>query len=403
MTAFVIESYRWIQEDFTVVSARLLERISVQLSNPTTTDPAPGSFGTFVPASANIRINIYWFLSLSMSLATVLIGILCTQWLREYRRYGGLPFEDITAIRQIRYEGLLKWRVPVILAFLPLLLQMALVLFFLGLIEFLWILDVRIAIPVTLAVITILVLMIFTTVSPGIQIFLSKDPELRTSQCPYKSPQAWLFLQFILVCTEFASYFRGLGMKAFSKISTAASKMALPFTNKIGSTSVFRSGQHISHVTAEDWVELDGYWKARRNEKSPIDLIAALGWVNRIFTQDIDVVHSIYYCITEMEPKTASHVVSKAFPQVRGAVESFNELTSLDGLKTNPDQHLIEIMGGFFLREHCGHHPDLKPHVMELYIRHINTINHVRKLDRYLKPLIPGKCTRVFGFDVFLI
>lgn len=81
---------------------------------------------------------------------------------------GGFPFEDTTAIRQIRSEGLLRRGIPVILAFLPLFFQTPLVLFFLGLIGFLWILDVKIVIPVTLAGIAILVLTIFTT---GVQIF----------------------------------------------------------------------------------------------------------------------------------------------------------------------------------------------------------------------------------------
>jgi len=81
-------------------------------------------------------------------------------------------------------------------------------------------------------------------------------------------------------------------MKFFSEIWTAISKTALPLTNEIRATSVFRSSHPISHATTEDQGELDGYWKARRTEKRPITCSQALVWVNRVFTQDIGILHS---------------------------------------------------------------------------------------------------------------
>src|SRR6266446_7680910 len=92
----------------------------------------------FSVSRSAVRINIFWFLSLTLSMATVLIGILCMQWLREFKRDAARSHKDAIAIRQMRFEGLLKWKVPMILSLLPLLLQFALVLFFAGVLDLLW-------------------------------------------------------------------------------------------------------------------------------------------------------------------------------------------------------------------------------------------------------------------------
>ena len=83
-----------------------------------------------VPASS-IRINVLWFISLVLSLTTALIGIVSLQWLREHRRYPNtLSSRDKFAIFNMRKEGLTAWYVPQIISSLPVLLQLALVLFF---------------------------------------------------------------------------------------------------------------------------------------------------------------------------------------------------------------------------------------------------------------------------------
>ena len=119
-------------------SARLLSFIATQLAN--STDPLPPSLAIpeFTVTQAQVRINIVWFLSLTVSLTTVLVGILCLQWLREFQRDAALPHKDAVALRQMRYEGLIQWHVPGILSILPLLLQLSLVLFFIGLLDLLW-------------------------------------------------------------------------------------------------------------------------------------------------------------------------------------------------------------------------------------------------------------------------
>ena len=99
----------------------------------------------FTVTQAQIRINVVWFLSLTISLTIVLVGILCLQWLREFQRDANLPHKDAVALRQMRYDGLKKWHVPGILSTLPLLLQLSLVLFFIGLLDLLWSLNTFVA------------------------------------------------------------------------------------------------------------------------------------------------------------------------------------------------------------------------------------------------------------------
>ncbi|KAK0205554.1 hypothetical protein DFS33DRAFT_1383459 [Desarmillaria ectypa] len=140
VTAFTVESYQWLQPNSSDISARLLWQISKQLSDPSTTVQVDG-VDDFSPSHASRRINVFWFLSLTLSLMTVVIGILCKQWLREYQKDPSLPYRESLAMRQLRYESFEAWGVRDILATLPLLLQVALVLFLTGIMDLLWSLD----------------------------------------------------------------------------------------------------------------------------------------------------------------------------------------------------------------------------------------------------------------------
>ncbi|TFK36505.1 hypothetical protein BDQ12DRAFT_699565 [Crucibulum laeve] len=139
-----------------------------------------------VPDTSAIRVNIFWFLSLVLSLATVLIGTLCMQWLREYERDASLSHKESIGLRHIKYCGLLAWHVPAITA-------AALVLFFGGLLDFPWQINNRVAIPITVIIGLTLFLLAFTTMSPTLQCIFSGD--FWIAQCPYKSPQSFILLR----------------------------------------------------------------------------------------------------------------------------------------------------------------------------------------------------------------
>jgi len=158
---------------------------------------------TFTPNSSDIRVNILWFLSLIFSLATVLIGIIALQWLREHLR----PRTDLEpqiafSLYHLNVESLDRWYLPQIFTALPLLLQLALVLFLTGILDFLWSLNSTVAIPIAVAVGSCLLFLLWTTVMPTIQalfLFLPRWSWGNTprSPCPYRSPQSWAFHQLV--------------------------------------------------------------------------------------------------------------------------------------------------------------------------------------------------------------
>ncbi len=88
---------------------------------------------------------------------------------------------------------------------LPILVQAALILFFVGLVDFVWSINHRVVIPVTILIgagAVILTFLILATIVPTLQIFPLRFPYLQSNeevpvQCPYKSPQATAFLRLV--------------------------------------------------------------------------------------------------------------------------------------------------------------------------------------------------------------
>ncbi|KAK1219675.1 hypothetical protein PQX77_017626 [Marasmius sp. AFHP31] len=221
VTAFVIESYQWLQEAPEDTTVALLKQISQQLNNTSESVPKPD---TFTVSSSVVTINVLWFLSLIIALVDALFALLCKQWLREHRRHTHTrtPSEAL-ALRWLRNQSLEKWRVPTILASLPMLLEFALFLFLAGLLELLW---TQHPVPFAIAVIVVALAALFyfgTTIIPTVDIirqarqvtvplsamrkepnhqYLSPDDLIMALPpmeyiCPYKSPQAWAVLQVL--------------------------------------------------------------------------------------------------------------------------------------------------------------------------------------------------------------
>ncbi|KAJ8074315.1 hypothetical protein PM082_012627 [Marasmius tenuissimus] len=213
VTAFTIESYQWLSEDPSDQSIAILAQISAQLNdrNATRFEPTP-----FTPSPSLVRINAFWFLSLILALVDALFGLMCKQWLREYRRPTKTRTpEQWLSLRCFRDECFERWCVPSFLAALPIILEMALFCFFAGLLELLW---TKHRVPFAIAVIVVgcaLAFYIATTLLPGIDIVriasrvypqaylgglsdqtMSDLPQM-DYLCPYKSPQAWFMFKHL--------------------------------------------------------------------------------------------------------------------------------------------------------------------------------------------------------------
>lgn len=117
--------------------------ISQQLSNSSTQPFQPT---TFSPPSYAVRVNYYFFASISCSLIAALAAVIALQWVGGYD--SGLvttSAEDRSIQRQFRYTGVQRWKMNEIIAMLPALIFTALFLFFIGLAEWLWYLHHGIA------------------------------------------------------------------------------------------------------------------------------------------------------------------------------------------------------------------------------------------------------------------
>ncbi|ESK83569.1 hypothetical protein Moror_12082 [Moniliophthora roreri MCA 2997] len=203
VTAFVIESYQWLDEDPADTTVTLLTQlllVQVNGSQPVSFEPAQ-----FKPDALSIRINVFWFLSLIFSLTSALFGLLCKQWVREHERDTTTrTAAEALALRQLRRDSFEKWGVSSFLSALPILLEAALLFFFVGVLDLLW--DRH---PVPFAVCFVAIsfsagLYFLTALLPSLMVprnqklVISRRRFDRLSYqfiCPYKSPQAWLVYQ----------------------------------------------------------------------------------------------------------------------------------------------------------------------------------------------------------------
>jgi hypothetical protein len=231
----------------------------------------------FHPTSAAVRVNAMWVSALVVSLVSALLGILVKSWLREFGNRGLTSPRDSVRMRQFRYSGLVAWRLPEIVASLPLLLQLALVLFLVGLIDLLWTINTPVA-ALTTAIVSSSLLITFASLI---------IPFFRPS-CPYKSPLA---LQI-----RHVSHGASLFMKRLSGYRPQSTD------------SLFKT-----------WWEHD--WRAvvAKAERATRNLDhSALEWSHKHLLDD-DFLDSVAPCVSELAPGTRANFV---FELVANAIES---------------------------------------------------------------------------------
>ncbi|KAJ3515993.1 hypothetical protein NLJ89_g1414 [Agrocybe chaxingu] len=269
VTAFLVESYKNLQPDPTEATVILLARIAERLDNPlngstTSLDPSSNPF-SFTPEFSSIRVNIFWFLSLVLSLTTVLIGIVSLQWLREHQSYPEyFSTEDTFMLLHMRTEMLEKWHVSAFFALLPFLLQVALVLFFIGLADFLASLGVwTVTIPVILLITGPIFFLVATTAIPTLQCYSVASPRTQMDSdvpvpCPYKSPQAQLF-RWVFSASPGAQILRYGLLPAYSAFIQSF-KYIRRLWNQNGAQDKLQPCISTDFVAAPKWADLDLEW-----------------------------------------------------------------------------------------------------------------------------------------------
>ncbi|KAI0758898.1 hypothetical protein C8Q74DRAFT_1388876, partial [Fomes fomentarius] len=191
LTALIVESYKLLSSPPPDPIFVTLQQISVQLNSLSVNPPFVNSTQPIVsqalpPAPPAPRwavwLNTLWFSSLIFSLCAASVGIMVKQWLNEYSTGLLGDSRHFARLRQHRLQNLERWHVAEIVAVLPVLLQIALALFFGGLLVLLWILNSDVA-----AVASALVGLLF-----AFKIGSSVIPIFR-ADCCYLSPPVYVF------------------------------------------------------------------------------------------------------------------------------------------------------------------------------------------------------------------
>lgn len=143
LSAFLVAAYPALQPDVSTMILYSLDRIATQTAgynmsggNLVATSSLPPIPPLFRPADNDIRVNVLWFASLIISLMTASFGMLVKQWLREFLAVEVPSPQARLRIRHFREPQIKHWKVYEIAACLPLLLQLSLGLFFVGLCYF---------------------------------------------------------------------------------------------------------------------------------------------------------------------------------------------------------------------------------------------------------------------------
>ncbi|PVF92405.1 hypothetical protein CPB86DRAFT_877906 [Serendipita vermifera] len=136
LTAFIIESMKLLEEDPAKTTRDILLVLSRQLAN--------GSFPPFEPTVYQIPqyaiiVNGLFFTSLSCALIAALLAVLALQWVANYDMGLNTSLPEKRALqRHMRLMGIRKCKMSELIASLPILIFIALFLFFIGIADWLW-------------------------------------------------------------------------------------------------------------------------------------------------------------------------------------------------------------------------------------------------------------------------
>jgi hypothetical protein len=372
------------------VSTALLGDI-VKLLNDTdargTAPPRDATNLNFHPRDSEILVNQLWFLSMTLSLSAVVIGTHCFQWLSTFRRKELKPrtYDDALALRQLRFDGLVRWGVPRIPSVLLLAVQGTFVLFAAGLIILLWSVNKRVAIPVAIVGGMAALFLTITAVLPLLQsiagwIFPST---LTIPQCPYKSPISWVIHRsFVLLSIVITS--------PFGKISGSKRRLLTDYT----------------------WKAFDDLWRNKREDWGPqasktessnrsYYFVRGLGSAMEMLAFQPDAFHIIHTYLQKFYGTIAGQeMFQDLFGKDTAAVkELFREYASLPcPMRNNKSQSqhrpsmshkkilIRDFLNALVLQRFTFRNPKLHqallPHLVELYIR----INNSSRIFRLLPP-----------------
>jgi hypothetical protein len=176
VTVFITESYKKLSPNSGDQTVALL----TQLVNSSARAPAAlQNSPPFKTPASIVRVNVFWFLSLILSLSCALLATLMQQWARRYLEYAqhhSAPRKR-ARIRAYMFEGVEKFRLSGVVEALPLLLHTSVFLFFAGLIDFLFPINNVVARYALSCIVVFASIYAILTVLPSLRL-----------NCPYHTP-----------------------------------------------------------------------------------------------------------------------------------------------------------------------------------------------------------------------
>src|SRR6266702_241113 len=221
--------------------SKQVSSIALQVSIPST--PLPPYVFSLNPS--DVRVNVFWFMSLVFSISAALLATLVQQWVRDYmhvfQRYSN-PLKS-ARLRQYLYEGAEGWYMPVVAESVPGLLHVSLFLFFLGLGDSLLAVHTTVGITTIIPITICGLLYVFTMFAPLIK-----------PQSPFRNPFSGLiwYLKQKVHPRSYLDRASGGSLKAVSsKISEGQMQLAMEENDERKDRDV-RAIQWLIHNRTED-------------------------------------------------------------------------------------------------------------------------------------------------------
>ncbi|KAG8826219.1 hypothetical protein FRC17_008318 [Serendipita sp. 399] len=196
LITLIVDSKALLEQDKTEV---LVDAVVFLMNNLANGTHRPYDPPKFQPTTQSILVNCFFFASLCLSIATALAAVLAMQWVTDYgavtRRAGSTPEERVKR-RHFRYQGGQDWKMDAIIGALPIALHLSVLLFFVGLIVWMW--DVHHSVFAVVIVCGAVAALFYVTTTI-LAIFYPS--------CPYRTPLAsWVYtLLHLLVRVTFPS------------------------------------------------------------------------------------------------------------------------------------------------------------------------------------------------------
>ena len=182
-----VDSLRWLT---THASGSIIARFYTAGSDPATAQ--------LIPYGPAVIINVLWFASLILTFTSCLMCHLNLQWLQEFRNEPQFDAENQVAFRQMRYDTLCRWRFFELCDIIPLMLPLASVIWFTGLIILLWELDRHHDAYIFIVGFGILITYsTFTALHPLWCLFVARQNGLSSGLSPFRSPFSWFFFKSV--------------------------------------------------------------------------------------------------------------------------------------------------------------------------------------------------------------